>query len=142
MARYFQKLVSKEHYKVTVLFFVLFIITLTTAIFVDGYDRLSGIILSITSSTFLILTLIHISRKPSHYFILAGICLLLVALSWFAVLLYGVLTSPEQQYYYDKYVERIMFILTFFVSLPGIIVGVLGGAYWAKKENNNLDSMK
>lgn len=140
MKKYFRLLFSKEHRRLTILLLLLFIVFITSTILLNVKYNLPGILMLFASSVFLIEAFIHVSRNPAHYFILAGVCLGIIALLWFGIQLYGTIASPQQQRTYDGYIEEMMIISTFFICLPGILVGVIGGIYWEVKEKKDYNS--
>lgn len=142
MIRYCHTLVDKKHCVKTIVLLLLSIAFIIGAVLLSVDDSILGKILLIAGSLSLIATFTYALRNALVFFILGGISAGLVVLSLFAVKFYETQTTPVFQSFYNGYVESVLTSIILYISLPGVIIGLVGGLYWGAKEKKEFESFQ
>jgi hypothetical protein len=131
MKKHFSLLFSRTYRWFTIGFFLIGVLLMGIASWVTIADNPPGIALFYSSIVFFFLSLIHVWRKPSSYFILSGVGAAIILLIFVGIQIYAAIYVPvprtTQPTETENIVEGILFTLILFISIPALVIGLVGG---------------
>jgi hypothetical protein len=128
---------DKRHYVKTTVLLVLSLASLGGALITGITDNATGIILLFLSSLIFISALTYTWTNPFRFFIMAGAGVAIIVLLYITLHIMNLLIPLETLNKYNGIIEATGMLSVFFLLLPAIIVGVIGGIYKAAKETRD-----
>jgi hypothetical protein len=136
MKNHLISLFTADHFRKTIILFVIAALFIIISSLVGISDNLPMIAMLLTGIILLFFAVLHPWDKASNYWFLVLVCVVILVLEGLAIFILA-------KMHLDKYIsEGIAMGAAFLICLPGIIVGIIGGIICSVRKRPSVPTIK